>query len=92
MSGYTFSQSRIAAFFSDKLNLCVPSADTDLVQAKFLDSLALVELLTYLEQEFRIELTLDGADMDDFRTIAKIAEFVDLCSGGSENGFKAFSV
>lgn len=66
----------IAAMFSEKLNLDVPAADTDLVDAGLLDSLTFVELLLLLEQEFGIEITIDNLEIDDFRSISRIAMFV----------------
>ena len=70
-------QARITAFFSEKLNLHVPSIETDLVQTKILDSLGIVDLLIHLEQEFGIEIPLEDMEIDDLRSIAKIAEFID---------------
>lgn len=70
-------ENQIRDFFSTQLNLYVPSADTDLVRAKLLDSLGLVDLLAYLEQDMGIEIPFDDLEVDNFRSIAKIAEFVD---------------
>jgi acyl carrier protein len=64
------------AFFSEKLSVEVSSIDTDLVQTGILDSLALVELLTYIEKEFEAEISLDDVGIEDFHSIAKIAEYV----------------
>lgn len=67
---------RIAAIFSGPLNVEVPDADTDLFEAGLLDSLAFVELLLRLEQEFGVTTTVDDLDADNFRSIARIAQFV----------------
>jgi acyl carrier protein len=67
---------QIILIFSEKLNLEVPSVDTDLVEGGILDSLAFVELLVLLEQEFAVEVPLDSVDIDNFRSLAKIAEFI----------------
>jgi acyl carrier protein len=64
------------AFFSEKLSVEVSSIDTDLVQTGILDSLALVELLAYIEKEFETEISLDDVGIEDFHSIAKIAEYV----------------
>ena len=64
------------AFFSKKLSVEVSSVDTDLVQTGILDSLALVELLTYIEEEFKAEISLEDIGIEDFLSIAKIAEYV----------------
>ena len=68
------------AFFSEKLSVEVSSVDTDLVQTGILDSLALVELLAYIEKEFGTEISLDDIEIEDFHSIAKIAEYVDAHS------------
>jgi acyl carrier protein len=71
---------QLRAFFSEKLSVVVSSVDTDLVQTGILDSLALVELLTYIEKEFGTEISLDDLGIEDFHSIAKIAEYVDAHS------------
>jgi acyl carrier protein len=67
---------QIIKIFTEKLNLEVPSVDTDLVEGGILDSLAFVELLVSLEKEFTVEVPMDSVDIDNFRSIAKIAEFI----------------
>ena len=67
---------RIAAIFSGALHLDVPSHDTDLFDAGVLDSLAFVELLLQLEREFGVTTTVDDLDVETFRSIACIADFV----------------
>jgi methoxymalonate biosynthesis acyl carrier protein len=67
---------RIIKVFSEKLNLETPSVNTDLVEEGILDSLAFVELLACLEQEFMVKVPMDSVDIDNFRSIAKIAGFV----------------
>ena len=71
---------RLRAFFSEKLSVEVPSVDADLVKAGILDSLSLVELLAYVEKEFGTEISLDGVGIEDFHSIARIAEYVDAHS------------
>ncbi len=71
---------QLKAFFSEKLSVEAPSADADLVQAGILDSLALVELLTYIEKEFEVEISLDGVEIEDFHSIARIAEYIEAHS------------
>ena len=73
-------QARLKAFFSEKLSVEVSSVDTDLTQTGILDSLALVELLTYIEKEFGTEVSLDNVEIGDFRSISRIAEYVDAHS------------
>ena len=58
---------RVQRLFVETLNLQVPSPETDLIEGGLLDSLALVELIFALEE----------LDIDSFRTVGRIAEFVD---------------
>jgi|SRR5215472_8040131 len=67
---------QLRAFFSEKLSVNVSSVDTDLVQTGILDSLALVELLAYIEKEFETEISLGDIGVEDFHSIAKLAEYV----------------
>ncbi|HVH66992.1 MAG TPA: acyl carrier protein [Gemmatimonadales bacterium] len=67
---------RIAALFASKLNVQVPSFDTDLIDTGLVDSLTFVEFLAQLEQEFGIHVSLDDLELDHFRSIARIAGFV----------------
>ena len=39
-----------------------------------------VELLAYIEKEFGTEISLDRVEFGDFRSVAKIAEYVDAHS------------
>jgi acyl carrier protein len=67
---------QLRAFFSEKLSIEISSIDADLVQTGILDSLALVELLAYIEKEFETEISLDDIEIEDFHSVAKIAEYV----------------
>jgi acyl carrier protein len=71
---------RLMAFFSEKLSVEVSSVDADLIQTRILDSLALVELLAYVEREFGTVISLDDVGIENFHSIAKIAEYVDAHS------------
>lgn len=69
-------ESRVAELLLEKLHLEVSSVDTDLLKTGTLDSLQFVELLVYLEQEFGISISLDDLEIDRFRSIAAIAQFI----------------
>jgi acyl carrier protein len=64
---------RIDRIFREVLNLDVPSPTTDLVAAGLLDSLALVTLLFEVEREFDLSIPLEGLDIENLRTIERIA-------------------
>ena len=67
---------RIAALIHDALQVEVPALDTDLIDAGLIDSLALVTLITEIEQEFDVQLPLDEFDIDGFRSAEQIAAYV----------------
>jgi len=69
-------ETRIAQLFSGVLHIDVPSIDTDLFETGALDSLAFVELLVQIEREFGLTTSVDDLDIEHFRSIARIAEFV----------------
>jgi acyl carrier protein len=77
MQGIDALKARITRLFAERLNLDVPSADTDLFESGALDSMAFVELLARLEGEFGIDVALADIAMDNFRSIERIAGFVE---------------
>jgi acyl carrier protein len=69
-------QETVGSFFVSRLHVEVPSAETDLFETGVLDSLSFVDLLLGLEQAFGVKVTIDELQIEDFRSIGKIAEFV----------------
>ena len=67
---------RLAAIFSQHLNIEVPAGDTDLFAAGIMDSLALVELLLRIEQTFGVEVSASDLELDDFRSLDSIARLI----------------
>jgi D-alanine--poly(phosphoribitol) ligase subunit 2 len=76
MSDPTALHDQVAGVFLRSLNLEVPSPDTDLFETGLLDSLAFVELLLALERDFGVTTAVEDLEVDNFRSIARIAEFV----------------
>jgi len=77
MLGNDALKARITRVFAERLNLDVPSAEIDLFDSGALDSMAFVELLARLESEFGIDVALGDIGMDNFRSIERIAGFVE---------------
>jgi acyl carrier protein len=73
---------QVAAVVSDRAGIEVPDAEADLLDAGLIDSLALVTLIVAFEDTFGVQLPLDEFDIDRFRSIAAIADF--LASLGAE--------
>lgn len=77
-------QQRIGGLILEGINVEVPSADTDLFDTGVLDSMAFVELLLRLESEFAISISIEELEIDRFRSVARIAEFI--AGRGTHNG------
>jgi D-alanine--poly(phosphoribitol) ligase subunit 2 len=67
---------RLDALFVECFNIEIPSPDTDLLDTGALDSLQFVELLTQLEQRFGFQVKVSDIDIDDLRTVERIARLV----------------
>ena len=78
-------EAQLSSLFIDKLNVRVPTPETDLIASGLLDSMQIVELVTQVEQQFGLRIDLERVDFDDLRSLAGIARLI----GGS--GEKAIS-
>lgn len=67
---------RLVQLFSERLQVDVPAPDTDLFETGILDSLRFVELLAALEETFGIQVSVEELEIDDFRSVARIAHFL----------------
>jgi D-alanine--poly(phosphoribitol) ligase subunit 2 len=76
---------RLGALFTERFHIEVPSADTDLLETGILDSFQFVELLFQLEQHFGLRVSIDDIDLEDLRTLARIARLVEA-NGGAATG------
>lgn len=74
-------ETRISHILAASLQRDVPSVETDLFETGAIDSLAFVELLLHLEREFGLKVTVEDLEIDHFRTIRRIAEFVTARDG-----------
>jgi D-alanine--poly(phosphoribitol) ligase subunit 2 len=73
---------RISTVFAESFHIEVPSPDTDLLESGILDSFQFVELLVQLEQRFGLRIKIDDIDLDDLRTLSRIARLV-AANGGA---------
>jgi acyl carrier protein len=75
MTDVSIKQS-LLQFFRDRFDVEPPSTDTDLIEAGILDSLMLIELVVYIEEQFQVATELDDLEMDNFLTVDDMARFV----------------
>jgi acyl carrier protein len=67
---------RLGRVVRDVADVEIPLDDVDLIESGLLDSLALVNLIAEIEHEFGLELALDSLDLDNFRSLGSMADFV----------------
>lgn len=76
-------ESRVHRIFRDGLELDV-EVDTDVIGAGLLDSLAFVQLLVSLEEEFGLVVDLAEMELEDFSSVARIARLVAASGDAAE--------
>jgi acyl carrier protein len=69
-------EGRVVELIRDALQVEAPAPDADLIDLGLLDSLAIVTLLAEIEIAFGIELPLDDFEVDCFRTVERMAQFL----------------
>lgn len=66
------TKARVSELFS-RMHVEVPSVQTDLFDSGILDSQKLVELLFFIEQDFKTPIDIQDFEIENFRCIEKIA-------------------
>ena len=69
-------ETAVGRLFAERLDVEVPSPQTDLFESGILDSLRFVELLAALEETFGMRVSVEELEIDDFRSLSRIAAFV----------------
>ncbi len=67
---------KIIELLSERIQIEVSSNEDDIVESGLLDSLGLVELMASLEEVFEIQIPFDEIEIDNFRSVSRIAKFV----------------
>jgi acyl carrier protein len=71
------SVKRVQGLMKDVLAISPDGIDQDLLESGLLDSMALIELLYVIEQEFAVELPLEDLDVDRLRSVRGSASYVE---------------
>ncbi|MGH7287050.1 MAG: acyl carrier protein, partial [Myxococcota bacterium] len=67
-------QREIATIFAERFDTKLQSREVDLLETGLVDSVRLVELVLELEQRFGVSLPFEDLEIEDFRTVPKLAE------------------
>ena len=68
--------SGIQAVLRERLMIMVASPDIDLLETGLVDSIGLVELILELEERFGVSLPMENLEIDDFRSVYRIADLI----------------
>jgi acyl carrier protein len=77
---------RVQRIFRDALVMEVPMNGTDILESGMLDSLTLVTLIFEVEQEFGVVVPLETMDIDDLRTVDRIAGLAERLQEAQREG------
>jgi len=67
-------QQQIIEIFSERFETQLASDEVDLLETGLVDSVKIVELVLEIEQRFGISLPFEELEIDDFRTVLRLAE------------------
>jgi acyl carrier protein len=67
-------RAQVAEVVSERAGIDVPDTSADLLEAGLIDSL--VTLIVALEETFGVQLPLDDFDVDHFRSVDAMADFL----------------
>ena len=71
------TQETIRSFILDSINIPELNDDDNLFESGIVNSLFAVQLMTFLERSFNIEVTMDDLSMDNFQSVSAASMFVD---------------
>jgi len=66
-------QQEIDSIFAGRFDTRIASRDVDLIETGLVDSVRIVELVLELERRFGVSLPFEELEIDDFRTVARLA-------------------
>ncbi len=75
--------------FRDHLQVEVPDNDMNLMENGIIDSLALVNLILAIEEEFQVSVSLEETDLQHFETINKLNALILELRGDTINATRS---
>lgn len=72
----------IRAFINNSINIDALGDDDNLFESGLINSLFAVQLMTFVERKFAIEIGMDDLDIENFKSVSATAAFVARKSSG----------
>jgi methoxymalonate biosynthesis acyl carrier protein len=66
----------VREFISNSIDLGNASDEQNLFESGIVNSLFVIQLMTFLEKTYRIEIGMDDLELDNFKSIGAAADFV----------------
>jgi D-alanine--poly(phosphoribitol) ligase subunit 2 len=76
-------QQQIIEIFSERFETRLGSDEVDLLETGIVDSVKIVELVLEIEQRFGISLPFEELEIDDFRTVLRLAARISRTVGAA---------
>lgn len=70
------SRELIRGYILENISIAELDDEFDIFEAGIVNSLFAIELMTFLEKEFEIKVTMDDLDMENFKSVASTSQFV----------------
>jgi len=67
---------KIEEYILKNVDINTIDADLNIFEEGLVSSLFAIELMTFIEKNFKIKVTMDDLDMDNFNTVNHICDFV----------------
>lgn len=67
---------KVSKYILDNVNLDSIEPDMDIFEEGLVSSLFAIELMTFLEKNFGIKITTNDLDMNNYKSINSITEFI----------------
>lgn len=74
-------QTIVSKYILEHINETKIDYDVDMFEEGIVNSLFAIELMTFLEKNFSIKVTMDDLDMANFKSVNSIVEFVERKKG-----------
>lgn len=66
----------VKEYILEHVNLTGLESDVDIFEEGLVNSLFAIELMTFIEKAFKVKITMDDLDMENFKSVNNIVAFI----------------